>query len=243
MSHNQDDDFEMESQHQMRDVVLWGSSAVVATVLALSIQMWGGRSNSPQITSLAAGSPQEAVNQIKNSPYSNVDDTVTGSIQTKIPEKLSSTSGGSAANSSYGTTIATRQPNADSIRRMRGENSYPGENGYQVETKLTKPGESTVTISNEIVVEGPVGIDLGVGYSFSVLGKRYTALVNSAPTLFANLNARAAIVENSSNIEARLIAGPVKDVETANQLCIRIRQRVNTPCTPAKFTGRPLKLY
>ncbi len=144
---------------------------------------------------------------------------------------------------SFGTTVARKQSNADQIRRMEPEEEATEDTVAMVAgsgTSSIKEQTSTIKQAN---TQEAVGIDLGVGHSFSSLGRRYMSMVNAAPTLFSKLEARASIVEVDSRIEAHLIAGPVADFATAHKLCSKIRQRVNTNCSPTKFSGRPLKLY
>ena len=111
-----------------------------------------------------------------------------------------------------------------------------------VEQSKPSPG-ALVSANTDNIGPGPIGIDLGTGHSFSILGKRFTAMVNAAPTLFADLSARASIVEHESSIEAHLVVGPLENVKAAELLCRKIQSRVNTPCAPANYTGRKLKLY
>ncbi len=86
------------------------------------------------------------------------------------------------------------------------------------------------------------GIDLGTSHSFSALGKRYSSMVDFAPSLFTALEPRASIVDVDNGIEAHLIAGPFDDKQGAQQRCNDILQRINTQCSPVRFVGRALNV-
>lgn len=240
MSHSPNIDNEVNAPHQMRDVIFWGCAAVIAATTALSSYVWQSDIEFPKLASIVTSSENSSAGEpgmarIDNSSAgaatdSEPDNITTGSIPPKNTDKLQRPSSATGSASPFGTTVARRQSNADSSRRMREESENPDSG-------------SIVSVEGSNIGQGQIGIDLGIGHSFSVLGKRYSALVNAAPTLFADLSARASIVEHETSIEAHLVAGPLKDVQAAQALCEKIRQRVNTTCQPTNFTGRKLKLY
>ncbi len=240
MSHSQHIDDEVNAPHQMRDVVVWGCAAIVSATAAISSYALQSDFKAPGLGSESA-SVESAIGSGRfltggeiakdANEDSSVDNFTTGSVAPRSEDKVKSTATGNNSVSSFGMTVASKQSNADTIRRMQTELNAPA-------------NENTVlTVLGDEIGNSAVGIDLGTGHSFSVLGKRYSALVNAAPTLFEKLTARASIVEHESSIEAHLVAGPLKDVKAAKLLCERIQLRINTTCQPTKFTGRTLKLY
>ncbi len=232
MSHFQHIDDEVNSPHQMRDVVVWGCAAIVSATAAISSYALQSDFKAPGLGSESAiGSGSQLAAEQPVNDDDSTDNFTTGSVAPRNEDKVVSSAAGNNSLSSFGTTVATKQSNADAIRRMRAE-------------KIEPTAESAVvTVSGDEIGNSAVGIDLGTGHSFSILGKRYSALVNAAPTLFDKLTARASIVEHESSIKAHLVAGPLKDVQAAKRLCERIQLRINTTCQPTKFIGRTLKLY
>lgn len=229
----------------MRDIVLWGCAAVLATTTAIAAYLIESDIGYPELASV----PENIDNFASNSNTQNTvgndtdsatntkidgesDTITTGSLPPKNTDKLSPSTLKNNTALSFGTTVARRQKNADTVRRMKSG------------TEPEKPSsDALVSTNTDTINTGPIGIDLGTGHSFSILGKRYTAMVNAAPTLFADLSARASIVEHETSIEAHLVVGPLVNVKAAELLCKKIQSRVNTPCAPANYTGRKLKLY
>ncbi len=242
MPHSHDLETEVNAQHQMRDIVLWGCAAVIAATTAIAAYFVQSDADFPELASMPESTATIDTNMAANTKMdAEVDTITTGSIPPpnteKNTEKLSPSSVENDTTSSFGTTVARRQKNADTVRRMRDETP-------PVDVEQTKPSpDALISTNTENIGPGPIGIDLGTGHSFSILGKRYTALVNAAPTLFADLSARASIVEHDSSIEAHLVVGPLENVKAAELLCRKIQSRVNTPCAPTNYTGRKLKLY
>ena len=247
MSHPRNVDTEVNAQYQMRDVVLWGCAAVFAATTAIATYLLQTDTGYPEFASMPASTEDIANNDTGMAANTKIDadaDTiVTGSLtppnKEKSTEKLSPSSIENDTTSSFGTTVARRQNNADSVRRMRDGTEQAIVDGEQ----SSRSPDALVSTNTGNIGPGPIGIDLGTGHSFSILGKRFTAMVNAAPTLFADLSARASIVEHESSIEAHLVVGPLENVTAAELLCKKIRSRVNTPCAPANYTGRKLKLY
>lgn len=245
MPHSHNIDTEVNAQYQMRDIVLWGCAAVFAGTTAIASYILNTEVDFLELASLPASTAITDTNMPSNTKMdveAEADTITTGSIPTKNAEKLSPSSIKNDTTSSFGTTVVRRQKNADSVRRMKEETEQAPESPVNVDQ--TKPSsDALVSANSDNIGAGPIGIDLGTGHSFSILGKRYTALVNAAPTLFTELSARASIVEHESSIEAHLVVGPLENVEAAELLCKKIQSRVNTPCAPANYTGRKLKLY
>ena len=228
----------------MRDIVLWGCAAVFAATTAIAAYISQSDMDFPELASMPVSTATNDPDMASNSNTDVEADTITtGSlpppITEKNTEKLSPSSVENNTTSSFGTTVARRQNNADTVRRMREETETTPESSEQ----STSSSDAMVSANTDKFGPGPIGIDLGTGHSFSVLGKRFTAMVNAAPTLFADLSARAAIVEHETSIEAHLVVGPLDNVKAAELLCKKIQSRVNTPCAPANYTGRKLKLY
>jgi hypothetical protein len=256
MPHSHDLDTEVNAQYQMRDIVLWGCAAVFAATTAIATYLMQPEVDFPELASIPASTEDIASNSNTLSTADNdtnsasntkmdteVDTITTGSLPPpnieKNTEKLSPSSVENGATSTFGTTVARRQKNADTVRRMRDGTEQATLGVEQTKT----PSDILVSANTGNIGPGPIGIDLGTGHSFSILGKRFTAMVNAAPTLFAELSARASIVEHETSIEAHLVVGPLENVKAAELLCRKIQSRVNTPCTPANYTGRKLKLY
>ena len=248
MPHPHNVDTEVNAQYQMRDIVLWGCAAVFAATTAIAAYLIQPDADFTQHASNIPNTENDVDNNTNSATEVDSDaeaDTITtGSLppkkSTKNTDKLLPSSAKNITTSSFGTTVAKRQENADSVRRMREETDQAS---ARVEQTTSSPTDALVLANTENIGPGPIGIDLGTGHSFSILGKRFTAMVNAAPTLFADLSARASIIEHESSIEAHLVVGPVKNVRAARLLCKKIQSRVNTSCAPANYTGRKLKLY
>ena len=241
MPHSRNIDTEVNAQYQMRDIVLWGCAAVLASSAAIATYLLQIDFDFPEPASMPAsiessvGGSNTIITARKDTETAskpNSEREIDGITTGSLPPKNKSTS-------SFGTTIARRQTNIDTARRM-GDNSDQAPASIEP-TDLAQ--DTAVAVNSDNISPGPIGIDLGAGYSFSILEKRFTALVNAAPTLFSELSARALIVEHESSIEAHLLVGPLKDIQAAQILCKKIQSRVNTPCAPANYTGRKLKLY
>ncbi len=247
MPHSHNIDTEVNAQYQMRDIVLWGCAAVFAGTTAIATYLMQSDVDFPELASMPVSSAMNDTGMASNTAIDAEADTIiTGSLPPKNieknTEKLTPSSVKNGTTSSFGTTVARRQKNADTVRRMREETEQAPVEPTGVEQSTSSP-DALVSTNTDNIGPGPIGIDLGTGHSFSILGKRYTAMVNAAPTLFADLSARAAIVEHETSIEAHLVVGPLDDVKAAELLCKKIQSRVNTPCAPANYTGRKLKLY
>lgn len=223
MFDRQSEIFVKPTQRQMRDVVMWGCFAVAAFILAVSSHLYqsgiGGRIVTAFVVNTEKTNRQFAT--------LGVDPVITGAVKQNPANKMIT---GESAAREIGTTIAMRQNNSDPNSRMSWEPNLKDND------RLT--GLATEADNNTVM-----GVDLGAGSSFSSLGKRYSALVNAAPPLFLTLKPRASIVEIDGGIEARLLAGPIADFESALQLCAKLRQRVTTECKPAIYTGRLLKQF
>ena len=201
------------TQQQLTDVVGWGSAALICLSVAYGIH---ALQEGPAAEKLTAAYSQAAD---ANRNRAAVDNVTTGTV----------------ANSAN-----RRKPQKEVRRTTVVGRSLPDAIPQRQDGRAGKPANNDA----EDLKNGayPIGISLGTGQSFSLLGKRYTALANAAPALFSALSARATIVDNADGIEAHLLAGPVADYQSAIRLCDKIRQRVNTTCTPARFTGRALKI-
>ncbi len=142
------------------------------------------------------------------------------------------------------TGSATRQVTAeagvDALRKQAAS-----EEGTTVAFKLSAAQEDDQPRDNKVKQPPtekpkPIGIDLGVGRSFSALGKRFSTYYDAVPALFSTLLPRGIIVDTDSGLEAHLIAGPVESLAAAIVLCQNIRKRIDTSCKPGVFSGKPL---
>ncbi len=240
MPHSHNIDTEVNAQYQMRDIVLWGCAAVFAGTTAIATYLMQSDVHFPELASMPASTATTDTNMASNTSTATEADTIiTGSLPPQNTEKLSPSSVENDTTSSFGTTVARRQNNADTVRRMRDGTEQAIVGGEQ----SSPSSDALVSTNMGSIGPGPIGIDLGTGHSFSILGKRFTAMSNAAPTLFADLSARASIIEHEASIEAHLVVGPLENVKAAELLCRKIQSRVNTPCAPANYTGRKLKLY
>ena len=192
---------------------MWGSYALLSLFVAMSFHFLQLDSSS----FLASGTP---ANQ-------EIDPVHTGSILPRPIDRSNQSESSQPAPSLPGTTIAVRQSGKDA-------NAQRSSKGRQF--------VSEVPVSKPVFEPNLIGINLGSGHSFSSLAKKYSSLVKAAPLLFSALEPRAHIVEKETGIEARLIAGPIKNAAVAKRLCGKIRLRVNTSCTPTKFTGIALNV-
>ncbi|MEM7300389.1 MAG: SPOR domain-containing protein [Pseudomonadota bacterium] len=220
-----------ETRADLMTVISWSMAAILfAAVAAFGFARSGGDS-----VVVALDRAPQPLSSTQNAPLdlNGIDTSRTGSTNAGSPQKP--TAGV--------TTIAKNPPATESpllSSKPIKENGFAGEVVQFVQSGA-KPRATTAPTNEPKISKGAeIGIDLGGGASFAQLTKRYFELTGVAPDLFNAKGARGDIRETNTGLEARLVVGPFKSVKAAKKACQALRQKIETECFPADYSGQNL---
>lgn len=89
--------------------------------------------------------------------------------------------------------------------------------------------------------KGVFAVDLGGAKAVSPLINRYLAIKRRAPDLFIGLEPRIQLSGVSSDLEARLVAGPFASRSNMARFCRAVRLRLTIDCSPSLFDGETIQ--
>lgn len=117
---------------------------------------------------------------------------------------------------------------ADPLTTATAEGEVEEVNVAPLQTAQTFPGDDAM------------GATIGLSDSIPELAQRYAALQRRAPDLFETVQPLVELVEGSTRLEARLVAGPFSQEAELAEFCRAIKLRITIDCSAGDYSGDPL---